>query len=149
MGSRLPDFVKDKLNVLLESGNLAHRFLHPRCADDNHEELVAFSYTRLCRSPSCGGRGMRQITAHLFDHVTTPIPTEQAELLLSFPLRYLFAVHLLLFFPILHYSSCIGLDLTFLQHSFRTKYRAFQTNVFFQDEIGTVIGNEGRILLGK
>jgi hypothetical protein len=43
MGSGFPDFVEDELDVSLESGMLAHRCRHRRCADDNHKERVALT----------------------------------------------------------------------------------------------------------
>ena len=42
----LPEFVKDKFEVFLECGILAHGFLRVRCVDCAHEKLVAFSCKR-------------------------------------------------------------------------------------------------------
>ena len=43
MGLSLPDFVEDEFIVFFISGIVAHRCRHWRCADDNHEELMALT----------------------------------------------------------------------------------------------------------
>ena len=43
IGGSLPEFVKAEFEALLECGILAHGFLQLRCAECEHEKLVAFS----------------------------------------------------------------------------------------------------------
>lgn len=92
-GSGLPDFAKEEFDAFLECGILAHGFLHLRCANCAHEKLVAFSCKRRGFCPSCGGRRMAQMIAHLVDHIIPRVPVRQWVFSLAILLRYLLAVH--------------------------------------------------------
>lgn len=87
---RLPDFVKREFQAYLACGLLAHGCVHVRCERCDDEMVVAFSCKgRFC--PSCGGRRMTELAAHLVDRVIPDVPVRQWVLSLPWSLRYLLA----------------------------------------------------------
>ena len=100
-GAGLPDFVREEFDAFLECGILAHGFLRLRCADCAHEKLVAFSCKKRGFCPACGARRMAETAAHLVDHVVPRVPVRQWVLSFPIPLRYLFAAHPQLLWPVL------------------------------------------------
>ena len=83
-GGRLPAFVQDEFEAYLGCGLLSRGCLHVRCEQCGDEMVVAFSCKgRFC--PSCGGRRMTELAAHLVDGVFPDVPVRQW--VLSLPWR--------------------------------------------------------------
>jgi len=61
----------------LECGILAHGFARARCEDCGHERLIPFSCKGRGICPSCNARHMREVAAHLTDHVLPHVPTRR------------------------------------------------------------------------
>ena len=75
-GGRLPAFVKEEFEAYLGCGLLSRGCLHVRCEQCGDEMVVAFSCKgRFC--PSCGGRRMTELAAHLVDRVIPDVPVRQ------------------------------------------------------------------------
>src|SRR5262249_17479771 len=90
-GGGLPLFVGRELRAYLRCGLLEHGCLHVRwdgCGDDM---VVAFSGKGRGFCPSCGGRRMTELAAHLVDRVIPHVPVRQWVLSLPWSLRYLLA----------------------------------------------------------
>ena len=84
----VPRFIEQELRAFLRCGVLAHGFLRLHCDDCGHDRLVAFSCKRRGFCPSCGGRRMADVAAHLVDFVLPEVPIRQWVLTLPYPLRY-------------------------------------------------------------
>jgi len=84
----VPRFVERSFRSFLRCGVLAHGFLQVHCDACGHDRLVACSCKGRGVSPSCGGRRMADLTAHLVDHVFPEVPVRQWVLTLPFALRY-------------------------------------------------------------
>jgi len=84
----VPRFIEQELRAFLRCGVLAHGFLRLHCDDCGHDRLVAFSCKRRGFCPSCGGRRMADVAAHLVDRVLPEVPIRQWVLTLPYPLRY-------------------------------------------------------------
>jgi Transposase zinc-binding domain/Putative transposase len=76
------------VQAFLKCGVLAHGFSRFRCSDCRFERLVPLSCKGRGFCPSCGGKRMTDVAAHLTDHVGPLVPVRQ--FVLSFPhaLRY-------------------------------------------------------------
>jgi hypothetical protein len=86
-GEGVPRFVERELRELLTCGVMARGFARFRCDGCEREILVAFSCKgRIC--PSCCGRRMGELAAHLTDGVLGGLPVRQWVLTLPFRLRY-------------------------------------------------------------
>jgi hypothetical protein len=87
-GAGLPRFVEKELQAFLKCGVLAHGFSRFRCSGCKFERLVPLSCKGRGFCPSCGGKRMTDVAAHLTDHVVPLVPVRQ--FVLSFPhaLRY-------------------------------------------------------------
>jgi hypothetical protein len=86
-GEGLPRFVERELREFLTCGVMAYGFARFRCGGCAREMLVAFSCKgRIC--PSCCGRRMGELAAHLVDGVLGGLPVRQWVLTLPFRLRY-------------------------------------------------------------
>ncbi len=86
-GEGLPGFVERELRELLTCGAMARGFARFRCDGCAREILVAFSCKgRIC--PSCCGRRMGELAAHLVDGVLGGLPVRQWVLTLPHRLRY-------------------------------------------------------------
>jgi len=75
--------VEKELQAFLKCGVLAHGFSRFRCTDCKFERLVPLSCKGRGFCPSCGGKRMTDIAAHLTDHVVPFVPVRQ--FVLSFP----------------------------------------------------------------
>ena len=87
----LPAFVERELRKYLTCGILARGFARFRCDECKHEILVAFSCKGRGFCPSCCGRRMADLAAHLVDDVLGGFPVRQWVLTLPHRLRYALA----------------------------------------------------------
>jgi hypothetical protein len=87
-GSGLPAYVEREFYDYLRCGILAHGFLRLECDTCHHELLVPFSCKRRGFCPSCAGRRMAQMAAHLVEQVLPWVPTRQWVVSVPVPLRY-------------------------------------------------------------
>lgn len=90
-GEGLPQFVEREFREYLRCGILAHGFARFRCFDCSREILVAFSCKGRGFCPSCCGRRMAELAAHLVDGVLGGLPVRQWVLTLPYRLRYALA----------------------------------------------------------
>jgi hypothetical protein len=90
-GNGLPVFVEREFREFLSCGVLARGFARFRCTDCQHEILVAFSCKGRGFCPSCCGRRMAELAAHLVDGVLGGLPVRQWVLTLPYRLRYALA----------------------------------------------------------
>src|ERR671934_86162 len=84
----LPAYVQREFYAYLQCGILAHGFLRLGCDTCHHELLVPFSCKRRGFCPSCAGRRMAQMAAHLVEQVIPWVPTRQWVVSVPIPLRY-------------------------------------------------------------
>jgi Putative transposase/Transposase zinc-binding domain len=84
----LPAYVQREFYDYLRYGILAHGFLRLGCDTCKHELLVPFSCKRRGFCPSCAGRRMAQMAAHLVERVIPWVPTRQWVVSVPVPLRY-------------------------------------------------------------
>ena len=84
----LPAYVQREFYDYLQCGILAHGFLRLGCDTCTHEMLLAFSCKRRGFCPSCAGRRMAQMAAHLVESVMPWVPTRQWVVSVPMPLRY-------------------------------------------------------------
>ena len=87
----LPSFVRRALLRFLDCGVLQKGFCRFRCADCGHDHLVGLSCKGRGFCPSCGGKRMTDLAAHLVDHVIPFVPVRQLVLSLPPRVRYLLA----------------------------------------------------------
>src|SRR5215510_11501079 len=87
-GHRLTGYVQREFDDYLRCGILAHGFLRLGCDTCKHELLVPFSCKRRGFCPSCAGRRMAQMAAHLVEQVIPWVPTRQWVVSVPVPLRY-------------------------------------------------------------
>ena len=84
----LPAYVQREFYDYLRCGILAHGFLRLGCDTCHHELLVPFSCKRRGFCPSCAGRRMAQMAAHLVEQVLPWVPMRQWVVSVPIPLRY-------------------------------------------------------------
>src|SRR5215831_17895939 len=84
----LPAYVQREFYDYLRCGILAHGFLRLGCDTCHQELLVPFSCKRRGFCPSCAGRRMAQMAAHLVEQVIPWVPTRQWVVSVPIPLRY-------------------------------------------------------------
>jgi len=84
----VPPFAERALREFLSCGILAHGFVRVHCDACGHDAVVAFSCKRRGFCPSCAGRRMSEVAAHLVDNVLPEVPIRQWVLTLPWPLRY-------------------------------------------------------------
>src|ERR687887_439153 len=84
----LPAYVQREFDDYLRCGILAHGFLRLGCDTCKQELLVPFSCKRRGFCPSCAGRRMAQMAAHLVEQVIPWVPTRQWVVSVPIPLRY-------------------------------------------------------------
>jgi Putative transposase/Transposase zinc-binding domain len=84
----LPPYVEREFYDYLRCGILAHGFLRLGCDICKKELLVPFSCKRRGFCPSCAGRRMAQMAAHLVEQVIPWVPTRQWVVSVPIPLRY-------------------------------------------------------------
>ncbi|MCK9463965.1 MAG: transposase, partial [Proteobacteria bacterium] len=87
-GEGVPDFVVDELRKFLACGSLSGGFARLKCETCGKERLVPFSCKRRAACPSCAGRRMAELAAHLVDSVFPLVPVRQWVLSVPFALRY-------------------------------------------------------------
>ena len=87
-GYGVPIFVERAFRSFVECGSLAGGFARIRCPDCGFERLLPFSCKRRGICPSCAGRRMTELSAHLVDSVIPTVPVRQWVLTLPYPLRY-------------------------------------------------------------
>src|SRR5437763_5207919 len=90
-GGGLPEFGEREFRHFLTCGVLSRGFARVRCEGCAFEHLVPFSCKRRGFCPSCGGRRMAELAAHLVDAVLPHVPVRQWVLTLPYRLRYLLA----------------------------------------------------------
>jgi Transposase zinc-binding domain/Putative transposase len=90
-GAGLPRFVERELRAFLGCGVMASGFARFRCGGCAREILVAFSCKGRGFCPSCCGRRMAVLAAHLVDGVLGDLPVRQWVLTLPHRLRYALA----------------------------------------------------------
>src|SRR5215510_6570095 len=83
-----PGYVQREFYDYLQCGILAHGFLRLGCDTCKKELLVPFSCKRRGFCPSCAGRRMAQMAAHLVEQVIPWVPTRQWVVSVPVPLRY-------------------------------------------------------------
>jgi hypothetical protein len=76
-GRSLPAYVERELRAAIACGDLAHGFCRVHCSCCSLDLLVAFSCKGRGFCPSCGGRRMAELAAHLVDEVLPDVPTRQ------------------------------------------------------------------------
>ncbi len=79
----LPKYVENEFRGHLACGDFSKGFAHVRCTSCDHEMLVAFSCQNRGVCPSCTGRRMANVAAHLVDRVLPSVPVRQ--FVLSYP----------------------------------------------------------------
>ena len=84
----LPAYVEREFYDYLQCGILAHGFLRLGCDTCHKEMLLAFSCKQRGFCPSCAGRRMAQMAAHLVECVIPWVPTRQWVVSVPIPLRY-------------------------------------------------------------
>jgi len=87
-GDGLPRFVERELREFLTCGSMARGFARFRCNGCKREILVAFSCKGRGFCPSCCGRRMCELAAHLVDGVIGDRPVRQWVLTLPHRLRF-------------------------------------------------------------
>ncbi len=90
-GDGLPRFVERELREYLTCGVMARGFARFRCRSCARELLVAFSCKGRGFCPSCCGRRMCALAAHLVDGAFEDLPVRQWVLTLPYRLRYALA----------------------------------------------------------
>ena len=87
----LPRFVVREFEEYLRCGLLEHGVVRLACRQCGHEMRVAFSCKRRGFCPSCVGRRMSDVAAHLVDEVLPKEPIRQWVCSLPWSLRYAMA----------------------------------------------------------
>jgi hypothetical protein len=87
----LPRFVVREFEEYLRCGVLEHGLVHLACSRCGHDIVVGFSCKRRGFCPSCLGRRMSDIAAHLVDEVLPEVPIRQWVCSLPWRLRYALA----------------------------------------------------------
>ena len=84
----LPTYVVEEFYAYLQCGVLAHGCVRLGCDTCPHQMLLAFSCKKRGFCPSCAGRRMAQMAAHLVEEVIPWVPTRQWVVSVPIPLRY-------------------------------------------------------------
>jgi len=90
-GEGLPHFVERELREFLRCGQLARGFARFQCEGCRKDLLVALSCKGRAVCPSCTGRRMASLAAHLVDNVLGGLPVRQWVLTVPHRLRYALA----------------------------------------------------------
>jgi hypothetical protein len=83
-----PQYVIEEFYAYLQCGILAHGFVRLGCDTCPHQMVLAFSCKKRGYCPSCAGRRMAQMAAHLVEQVIPWVPTRQWVVSVPIPLRY-------------------------------------------------------------
>ena len=73
----LPDFIVEEFEAYLRCGLLEHGLAHFACRQCGESLAVAFSCKKRGFCPSCMGRRMADVAAHLVDEVFPEVPVRQ------------------------------------------------------------------------
>jgi hypothetical protein len=84
----LPRFVVREMETYLRCGILEHGLAALQCRLCGHELVVGFSCKRRGFCPSCLGRRMSDVAAHLVDEVLPEVPVRQWVCSLPWKIRY-------------------------------------------------------------
>lgn len=84
----VPGFVEDAFQEFLRCGVLGYGLCRFRCSACSCERLVALSCKGCGMCPSCGGKRMSELAAHVVDRVIPRVPVRQWVLSLPHALRY-------------------------------------------------------------
>lgn len=82
-----PAFVRREFEAYLRCGRLEHGFVRAQCERCGDTIVVAFSCKGRGVCPSCGGRRMSELAAHLVDHVLPAVPIRQWVFTVPVPVR--------------------------------------------------------------
>ena len=85
----LPAFIRRELRRYLACGLFSSGFARVHCPTCSRDLLVAFSCKGRGFCPSCGGRRMAEIAAHLTDHVLPDVPVRQWVVTFPWRIRFL------------------------------------------------------------
>jgi hypothetical protein len=83
-----PAFVRREFEGYLRCGILDHGFLRVRCERCGETTVVAFSCKGRGFCPSCGGRRMTELAAHLVERVLPHVPIRQWVFTVPVSVRY-------------------------------------------------------------
>ena len=83
-----PAFVRREFEAYLRCGILAHGLLRVRGERCGETTVVGFSCKGRAFCPSCGGRRMSELAAHLADRVLPHVPIRQWVFTVPVPVRY-------------------------------------------------------------
>ncbi len=83
-----PAFVRRESEAYLKCGRLEHGLLRVRCERCGDTTVVAFSCKGRGFCPSCGGRRMCELAAHLVERVLPAVPIRQWVFTVPVPVRY-------------------------------------------------------------
>jgi hypothetical protein len=83
-----PRSVRREFEAYLKCGRLERGVLRVRCERCGDTTVVAFSCRGRGFCPSCGGRRMSELAAHLVDHVLPHVPIRQWVFTVPVPVRY-------------------------------------------------------------
>ena len=84
----LPDFIVEEFEAYLRCGMLEHGLAHFACRQCGESLAVAYSCKKRGFCPSCTGRRMADVAAHLVDEVLPEVPVRQWVCSLPWRLRY-------------------------------------------------------------
>jgi hypothetical protein len=87
----LPRYVEQEFRAYIRCGDFSQGFSRAHCDACGHDLLVAFSCHGRSVCPSCCGRRMANVAAHLVDRVLPDVPVRQYVLTLPYELRRLAA----------------------------------------------------------
>jgi hypothetical protein len=87
----LPRYVEQEFRAYIRCGDFSQGFSRAHCDACGHDLLVAFSCHGRSICPSCCGRRMANVAAHLVDRVLPDVPVRQYVLTLPYELRRLAA----------------------------------------------------------
>ena len=83
-----PAFERREFEAYLKCGRLEHGLLRVQCARCGDTTVVAFSCRGRGFCPSCGGRRMTELAAHLVERVLPRVPIRQWVFTVPVPVRY-------------------------------------------------------------
>jgi hypothetical protein len=83
-----PGFVRREFEAYLRCGILDDGLIRVRCERCGDTTVVGFSCKGRGFCPSCGGRRMSELAAHLVDRVLPPVPIRQWVFTVPVPVRY-------------------------------------------------------------
>jgi hypothetical protein len=84
----LPDYVVEEFYASRQCGILAHGFVRLGCDTCPHQMVLAFRCKKRGFCPSCAGRRMAEMAAHLVEQVLPWVPTRQWVVSVPMPRRY-------------------------------------------------------------